>query len=453
MEATEVRPEEVLGQVREFLASRDTTALARLLDRLPSSGLGHVFRELTPAEIAALLSLLGDEEVAELVGRLDASEAAQLLLRLARPQAADILEEMDPDDAADVVEEFRPSEADAILDEMTHPEAAEIRELLGYPPETAGGRMTPEYVSVSPDLTVDEALAAIRELAAEAETIYYVYVTDAEERLLGVLSLRDLVLAKPGTHVRDVMVGDPVSVRADEDQEVAARLVLDRGLLAVPVVDAAGRMVGIITADDVADVVEEEVTEDIARIGGQVPLEEPYLLASPLDVVRKRVVWLLVLFVAQAYTGSVLQHFESELSALVVLAFFIPMLIGTGGNVGSQTVTMVVRAMALGEVGIGDLLRVLAKELTVGVLLGVLMGVTTIVRAWTMGVSADVGLVVGLSALFVVIWAATVAALLPLLIHRLGFDPAVVSAPLITTLVDGTGLFMYFTLARLLLSL
>ena len=444
---------EVVDQVRADLLAQDRKALTQLLRRLPASELSRAFRKLSRQELSAMLQLLGDEQVAELVAELDPAEAAELLLRLSRPEAADVLEEMAPDDATDVVEELRPVEAEAILDEMARPEAAEIRELLAYPPETAGGRMTPEYISVSPDLSADEAIRAIRELAAEAEIVYYVYVTDEEGHLIGVLSLRELVLSKPKTPVRNVMLTDPIKVRVDEDQEVAARRLVDHGLLAIPVVDADNRLLGIITSDDVADVLEQETTEDIARIGGQAPLEEPYLIANPLNIVGKRVVWLLVLFVAQAYTGSVLQHFEAELAALVALAFFIPMLIGTGGNVGSQTVTTVVRAMALGELGFGDLLRVLAKELVVGTILGLAMGGLTLLRALTLGVSVDVGLVVGVSALFVVVWAASVAALLPLLLRRLGVDPAVVSAPLITTLVDGTGLFIYFSLARLLLRL
>jgi magnesium transporter len=249
------------------------------------------------------------------------------------------------------------------------------------------------------------------------------------------------------------MVTDIAKIRADADQETAARLLDQRNLIALPVVDAEDRLLGIITADDAADVLQEEAGEDIQRLGGSQPLEEPYLHASVLHLVRKRIPWLLVLFLGGAYTASVLDHFQTTLSELIALSFFIPMLIGTGGNVGSQTVTTLVRAMAVGEVGFADLLPVLGREIVVGSIIGLVMAGVTYLRAFTLGVGFDVGPVVALAAIAIVVWAAAVAAVLPLVLHRLRVDPAVVSAPFITTLVDGTGLFLYFTIARLLLRL
>jgi magnesium transporter len=218
-------------------------------------------------------------------------------------------------------------------------------------------------------------------------------------------------------------------------------------------VDDHDRLLGIITADDAADVLLEEAGEDIERLGGSQPLDEPYLRASIVHLFRKRIVWLLVLFVAEAYTGTVLRHFEDTMAEMVSLAFFIPLLIGTGGNVGSQTVTTLVRAMGVGEVQFRDLFRVLGRELAVGLLLGTVMGAATFVRAWTLGIGMEIGPVVAVTATFIVVWSAAVSAVLPLILHRLKIDPAVVSAPLITTLVDGTGLFLYFTIARIMLGL
>jgi magnesium transporter len=314
--------------------------------------------------------------------------------------------------------------------------------------------MTPEYVALTPTMRADEALNALRRVAEEAETIYYTYVVEPDSRkLLGVLSLRNLVLSRPWTPVRDLMVQDVLRVRVDADQEEAARLLDQHNLIALPVVDEDDRLLGIITADDAADVLLEEAEEDIQRLGGSQPLEEPYLRASIGHLFRKRAPWLLFLFLGQAYTSSVLALFEHTLSELVALAFFIPMLIGTGGNVGSQTVTTLVRAMGTGEVDLGDVFRVLRREVTVGVMLGLLMGAASFVRAWTMGEALTVGPAVAVAAVCIVIWAATVAALLPLVLRKLRVDPAVVSAPFITTLVDGTGLFIYFTVARILLGL
>ncbi|HEY8477556.1 MAG TPA: magnesium transporter, partial [Chloroflexota bacterium] len=339
-----------------------------------------------------------------------------------------------------------------ILRRMAPEEARYIRELMRYRPESAGGIMTPEFVALSPEITAETALRTIRRLAAEKEVIYYVYVTDERDRLLGVLSLRDLVLARPSTRVGDLMLRDVVKVPVDADQEEVARLIREHHLLAVPVVDPEQRLLGIVTSDDVADVLEEETTEDVERLGGSQPLEEPYITARVRHIVRKRVGWLLLLFVAQTYTSSVLHAFEDELAAAVALAFFIPLLIGTGGNVGSQITTTLVRAMAVGEVTFAHVLRVLSKELLVGAILGVVMAVATYIRAWTMGL-LELGIVVAATAFWIVLWAAFVATVLPLLLRRLGLDPAVVSTPLITTLVDGTGLVIYFTIARLLLGL
>lgn len=450
MDETKVR--DARAEVADALGRR-TEQAAAMLRSIPPGALAAVLPELAPEQAAAVLHLVGGERAAEVMAELSPEDAARLLLQLSRREAAVILAEMDPDDATDVVEELPPAEAENLLGQMEATEAEDVRTLLGYPPESAGGVMTPEFVAVSPDLTADEALQAIRRVAEEAETIYYVYVTDESNRLLGVLSLRDLVLAHPETPIERLMNPNVVKVAADADREQAARLLAQYGFLAVPVVDAENRLVGIVTSDDVADILEEEATEDIARLGGSEPLEAPYLRVSVLDVVKKRVVWLLLLFVTGAFTANVLSYFEETLDRVVALAFFIPLLIGTGGNVGSQTVTTIVRAMAVGEIGYRDATRVLLKEMAVGLLLGVGMAVPAIVRAATLGVSVDIGLTVAVTVVVITTWAATVGALLPLLLRRLGADPAVVSAPLISTLVDATGLFIYLSLARLLVAL
>ncbi len=250
---------------------------------------------------------------------------------------------MDPDDAADVIEELPDTTADEILIRMSPEDAAEIRRLAAYDPDTAGGLMTPDFVAVPADATAAQAIAAIRQLVDDAETANYVYVLDPDRRLLGVLSSYRLLLSPPETPVTELMAPDTVRVQVGADQEAAARLLTDRNLLAIPVVDDADRLLGIITEDDVADVIQAEATEDIERLGGSQPLNLPYRLASVPLLVRKRVFWLLLLFVAAGYTGTVLQNFQAELTEVVALSFFIPLLIGTGGNIGSQTVTLIVR--------------------------------------------------------------------------------------------------------------
>jgi magnesium transporter len=360
---------------------------------------------------------------------------------------------MDPDDAADVIDVLPDDAAAEILVRMKPADAAEIRQLSEYEPDSAGGIMTPEYVAVSKDATSAQAIAAIRRLVDEAETVNYVYVVDDERHLLGVLSLYRLLLSPERTPVVELMAPSTVRVRASADQETAARILTDRNLLAIPVVDDDDHLVGIITEDDVADVIEAEATEDIERLGGSQPLNLPYRLASVPLLVRKRVGWLMLLFLAQGYTGTVLRNFEGELAAVVALSFFIPLLIGTGGNVGSQTVTLVVRSMALGEVAMRDLAWLVFKELRVGLVMGAVMGIAAVGQAWFLNVNSNIATAVSISVIAICTWAATVAAALPLILRRLGVDPAVVSAPLISTLVDGTGLIIYFEIARAVLGL
>jgi magnesium transporter len=444
---------DLLSEVRDLIAARERDGIAGLAQSIGPSEWADVVPHLDPPEVAVLIQWLPDEEVPQLLAELDPSDAAEILRTLTRTEAVDLLEAMDPDDATDVIEELPESEADLILVEMEPDAAKEIRVLMAYPPETAGGIMTPSFVAIAPNLSATEAIAALRLVSERTETINYVYVVGENDRLLGVLSLRELVLTRPDTLVEAIMVRDPVRVRTDADQETVARLLRDRHLLALPVVDDEDRLLGIVTVDDVIEVLEAEVTEDIEKLGGSDPLDDPYLSTSVLTLSMKRVRWLLILFVAEAYTGTVLRHFEDELQQAVALTFFIPLLIGTGGNTGTQITTTLTRALALGDVSMNDLLRVLRKEWAVAILLGVVMAVACLIRAWTLSVEARVGAAVALSAAFIVFWAATVAAILPLVIRRLRLDPAVVSGPLITTVVDGTGLVIYFEIARRLLDL
>jgi len=441
-------------QLRSLLQRGEREAVEDLLwELVEQRQLYPVLCELEPFELARLAELLGDETFGEFLAELDPSDAADLLERLSSQEAADVLEAMAPDDAADVFARLDPDEARQILVEMKPLEAQELQELLSYPPETAGGRMTPSYVALVPDVRVDQAIAALRKVAAEVETIYYAYVVDEANHLLGVVSMRDLVLSPPYRTVGEIMTREILKVRATADQEEAARLLVEEGLLAIPVVDDEDRLLGIITVDDVADILEREVTEDIERLGGSQPLEVPYTRATPFYLWRRRVGWLLLLFVAEMYTGTVLRHFEQELEAAIALAFFVPLLIGTGGNAGSQVVTTLVRAMAVEGIGIRAFFRIFPKEFIAGLLAGVVMGTAGFLRAEILGVDPAISLTVGVALFCIVLWAVTVATLLPLLLRQLGIDPAVVSSPFIATLVDGTGLVIYFNNARIILDL
>ncbi len=440
----------ILERLREAVASGDSFRAKELASRLVEEDALELLEDLSRSELSRLFNTLGDEALAEVLSLLEDRDAADVLERMSAAHAADLLEEIDPDDATDIINEVEPEFHQSILVEMEPAEAAELRELMAYPEDSAGGIMTPAFVAISPGMRADQAVAALRKVAEEAETVNYVYVLDEDERLLGVLSLHRLVLTRQDTRVHDLMFQNPVSVRVDADQEVAARLLTELNLLALPVLEHDGRLVGIITADDVHDILEAEATEDIERLGGSAPLDEPYLRASPFLLFRKRIVWLLALFMAQFFTLAIYDHYGDLQADEALLYLFVPILIGTGGNVGSQTVTTVIRAMALGEASARNFVRIIGKEFVTALGLGLVMGSLMFVRGSIKG-GSDFGFTVGVTVLVLVVWAAVIGAVLPLALSKMRVDPAVVSAPMISSLVDGTGLIIYFTLAQLIL--
>src|SRR5712692_646915 len=314
--------------------------------------------------------------------------------------------------------------------------------------------MTTEFVRLDPKMTVGEALKHIRSVAREKESIYACYVMEPKtNHLLGAVSLRDLVMAELERPVTEVMRRKPVTVIALDDQEVVANKIAKYNLLAVPVLEKDGSVVGFVTVDDVIDVLVEEQTEDLLRMAAVEPgaLDRPYFDNPILRVVRKRIGWLLLLFVAETFTGTVLRYYESELAAVVALSFFIPLLIGTGGNAGSQTVTTIIRSLALGEIRLKQAGRVLAREVSTGVMIGVLVGTVAFGRALLWGSSMPLALTVSISVLVICSWSTTIGSLIPIMAHRFKIDPAVLSAPLIATLVDATGLVIYFSIAKIIL--
>lgn len=448
-----ITTESLVSDLRNVLASEDRDRVAAFVRQDADGSWPAIMPLLRKDDLRALVALLPESELSALLGAIDPIEAARILQSLTLPHAADLLEAMMPDDATDVMDELPKERAEQILIQMEPAGAEEIRELMSYRPDSAGGIMSPGFIAISPTLRAAQAVVALQRLSEEAETMHYVYVVDDNEHLLGVLSLYRLVLTGPDTLVRDLMVANPVRVNVGDDQEAVARLLIARDFLALPVVDNRNRLVGIVTQDDVADILEEEATEDIERLGGSQPLEVPYRFASVPLLVRRRIWWLLLLFVAEAYTGTVMRHFEDEIAQVVALAFFVPLLIGTGGNIGSQVTTTLVRAIAVGEISLRDVRWILAKEVATGILLGFAMAVAAFGRSHLLHVGNDVAIVIALTIMAICIWAAAVAAILPLVINRLKIDPAVVSAPLITTLVDGTGLVIYFTIAKYMLNL
>jgi magnesium transporter len=431
--------------LEQILAALKEEQWAQLAELRPQELLEH-WDELSEEDRARLVAELPPELAAELLANLAEEEQSDILEVLAPPNARAVLEELDPDDLADALqalEEADPEHAEAVKS-LLGPEVLAVAEALAsYEEEAAGGLMTPEFVSLRASMTVDHALEFLRRASPDAETIYYLYVVDRENRLRGVLSLRELIVAAPSTQIGDIMDPDVVRVTTGTDQEEVARIIADYDLSVLPVVDEEDRLVGIVTVDDVLDVVELEATEDIHRLGAA-PVDIDYARARPWLLFRKRVPWLVLLVVSMTLTFNVISHFEDILAEVVVLAAFIPLLIGTGGNVGAQVATLVVRALATRDLELRDYLRVLAKEIGTGLMLGVAFGVFVMGYVLVFRLEAGIALALGITMLLIALTANLVGASLPFLFRRLGIDPALTSSPGITTIMDVVGLLIYF---------
>lgn len=427
---------------------------AALKELYPAQILEH-WSEFAPEHRLPILTLLSPADAAEVFSHLEETEQAELLEALPPWRVKELLDELSLDDLADTinaVEEENPAQAEALLRQLDPETRAEVEELTEYDEDEAGGIMTPEYIAVRDDMRVEEVFRFLRREAPDAEQIYVIYVVDAEEHLKGVLTLRDLIVADPKTRVAEIMNPDVIFVRDDTDQEEVARLMADYNFTVLPVVDEEKKLVGIVTIDDVVDVIQEEATEDIYRLGAVESPELVYSKSSVWELWSARVRWLIILIITGSITSSILQGFESVLEAVTALAFYVPVLVGTGGNTGNQSSTLIVRALATRDVTLGDWFRIMRKELGVGMLLGLTLATLLSIKVLIDG-QQNLLVVVGISLGIVVLLANVVGAMLPLLLRRLRLDPALISNPLIATVTDVTGLVVYLTVARWLLNL
>ncbi len=413
--------------------------LLELLDRLDDR------------EKEGLLELLSDDEIAALIQEMEQFEQISLFRLLRRERAPAVLRTMASDDAVDLLGDLTAGETAALLP-LVDDDTARFSGLLKYPEESAGGIMTTEYISLPADLPVEEAIARLREIAPQAETIYYVFVVDEENRLTGVLSLRDLIAAPDGTPLKEIMRRNVISVNAVVDQEEVARVVARYDLLAVPVVDESDHLLGIITFDDIIDVLEQEATEDIYRLAGAGEVTGVELMEAPaFRVAWHRTPWLLLSMLGGIMAGYIMSVYESTLESILVLAFFIPVIMDMGGNVSTQSSTIFVRGIATGEIEGKEIWRYLLREVKVGLLMGVLFGTLVAVSALLWRGNPALGLVVGISMTATVSLATIIGTLVPLFFHQVRIDPAITSGPLVTTIKDITGLLIYFWMATLFL--
>lgn len=449
----QVQIDATLERIRTALESgRVEEAIAALI-RLRPPDRADAFADLDDEDQAALLPRLDIPATADLLEELEAEDAADAAEALPPARLADVLDEMDPDEAADILGDLPPDRAAEALAQME--DADDVLPLLGHPDETAGGLMTTDYIALRRHTTAAQAIQFLRETLGTTTRPYYLYVVDRDKKLLGVVGLRELVVASPDALAETIMSRDVVSVTTHTDQEEVARTLARYGRAALPVVDDNGVLQGVVTHDDVIDVLEQEATEDVLHLGAieSGPIsDKPYWTQRITEIVRSRFVWLLGLFAAETLTGTVLRHFHDELSAVITLSYFIPLIIGTGGNAGSQTVTSVIRALALKEVRRRDVLRVLWREVRTSLALGLLLGTVAFGRVMLWGVGWHIAIIVGLTILAVCMWANVVGSLIPIAADTLGIDPTVMSAPLIATLVDATGLLIYLTVAGFILT-
>lgn len=440
-----------ISLVERHLSARDLPALTEQLSKLPVPDVVLAFERVSSKERAVLHRLLSKDRALEVFELLDPSLQSDLLHGLQDSEVTRLFEELDPDDRAWLVDEVPAALATRLLRGLSEKERSYTAALLGYPQGSVGRRMTPEYVSTRASYTVAQTLERVHAGLNDAETIYTIPVLDDARRLVGVVSLRELLGAPGDISVASVM-SEPHSVEAVEEAEVAARRITDLMLLAMPVVDSESRLVGMLTIDDAVRILEHEESEDSARQGGVEPLRRPYLTTPVFSLVKSRVVWLLVLAVGATLTVQVLEVFETTLEQVTVLALFVPLLIGTGGNTGNQAATTVTRALALGDVRPKDIMRVLTRELRTGAMLGLMLGALGFTIA-SIFYSPAIGAVIGLTLLALCTVAAAVGGGMPLLARAVKVDPAVFSNPFISTFVDATGLVIYFVIARAILQL
>lgn len=443
MERQEV--DAALAEIREALDARDWDRAAALVEALRPPDQAELFDDLNPEEQNRLLPELELEDSADILEKLEEERAAEVAGRLSTRQLTSILSEMEPDEAADLLGDLAPAQAARALAALE--DAAEIRPFLAYPDESAGGLMTTAEIVLHKEMTVEEAISHLRTVKPDADTVYYLFVVDRKDRLVGVVSLRQLIIAPPRTRISEIMNPDVIYVEGEDDQEVAARLVSRYDLVALPVVDAERHMLGVITHDDLVEVLEEEATEDIFRLGG-VPEEHP-VDVSLSAALRTRLPWLVLNLGTAMVSAVVLSLFESTIARVAVLAAFFPIVAGVSGSAGTQTLTVTVRGLALGELDPQEGFGTLGREVLLGLANGLAVGSLVAVIALAWRGTPMLGLIVGLATLLNLIAAAAAGALVPIALQTLNIDPALASPILVTTITDAFGYFVYLGLASL----
>lgn len=434
--------EKKYSKIKELLVNMNEFDIAEILDDLPPKQIVRIFR-LLPKDIGA-----------DVFSYLESDTAALIISSLSDSEAVEIINDMYADDATDLFEEMPANVVKKLLNKVDSETRRNINQLLKYPENSAGSVMTVEYLDFKEYITIKDAIKKIKREYDELETINTCYVTDKKKKLIGLVSLKDLVINDEDTPVSDIMIEDFMFVNTLTDQEEVAKMFQDYDLTSVPVVDSENKLVGIITIDDVIDIIEEETTEDIERMAGITPTEKSYLKLSIFDLFKSRIPWLFVLMISATLTGKIIERYEAALSSYIILTAFIPMLMNTGGNAGGQSSATIIRALSLGDIEYRDTLKVVFKEFRTAILAGLALAIVNFGKLMLIDkVGFDIAMVISLSLFVTVCAAKSIGSLLPIVAKKLGFDPTVMAGPFITTLVDAISLFVYFSIATNMLGL
>ncbi len=443
----------IIPDIEALIQGKQWTELKGIVSEMDAADIAELLQELDPKVGVILFRLISREKSADVFSELDPSYQEALLKHIVGNELRELLKELSPDDRTALFEDLPGQMTQKLLNILPPEERRESLELLGYPEESVGRLMTPDYVAVKPGWTVERAIRHIKEKGRDAETVNMIYVVDDRWKLIDDIPIRRFLLADPEKKVSDLMDYKFVAIEAMADREEAYQRIKKYNLDVLPVVDGEGILLGIVTVDDILDVLDEEITEDFQKSSAIVPIEESYTMVGVATLYRKRVGWLTLLLVADFLSSSVIAHFQGALETVIALAFFIPVLIDSGGNVASQSSTLIIRALALGELTVRRWLSVVKKELLIGIMLGVTLGTLLYIRSFFWRGGSTVGLIVGMAMIAITLWANLLGSLLPIVLTRLKLDPAVISSPLLTTLVDSTGLFIYFSLAKIIFHL
>jgi magnesium transporter len=449
----------LLPEIQSLIAERKLSILKEILSDWSPADIADLIVDLSEQEQVIIFRLLSNELAADTFEHLEVETQKDLLKAMAQSEVAAILNEMSPDDRTALLEELPSTAAKQLIRLLSAEERRIAQTLLGYPENSVGRLMTPDYLAIRPEWTIKETLKFIRENAEDKETLNVVYVIDEKGKLLDDIKIKDFILAEPKEKVAEIMDGNYVALNVQDDQEDAVEVFKKYDRIALPVVDKFNVLIGIVTVDDVLDVAEEEATEDIQKLAAVEAFEEPYPTIPLLEMVKKRAVWLTILFIAQILTAIVMGYFEGEISKAIVLSIFIPLIISSGGNSGSQAATLVIRAMAVGEITLNDWWRIMRREIFSGLMIGFFLGIlgflqVAFLASFTAAIGVHwilIGITIALSIIGIVLWGTLSGSMLPFILKRLGADPATSSTPLVTTIVDIVGLIIYFSVAIIIL--